>query len=67
MERNTFLKIVEQVGISKGIVHDHIFNLRCSGLLDAYIEGENITDYSLRLEGIRRMNEQMFDYLQSGQ
>lgn len=63
-ERKTFTEIVKNVGISKGIVHDHIFNLRCSGLLHAYIEGENVTDYSLRLEGIRHMNEEILEYLQ---
>ena len=61
--RKTFTEIVKHAGISKGIVHDHIFNLRCAGLLHAYIEGENVTAYSLRLEGIHRMNEQLFDYL----
>lgn len=49
-ERKTFTEIVKQAGISKGIVHDHIFSLRCAGLLHAYIEGENVTAYSLRLE-----------------
>ncbi|MEK4059284.1 MULTISPECIES: ArsR/SmtB family transcription factor [Paenibacillus] len=62
-ERKTFTEIVKQAGISKGIVHDHIFSLRCAGLLHAYIEGENVTAYSLRLEGIHRMNEQLFKYL----
>ncbi|MBW4082964.1 winged helix-turn-helix transcriptional regulator [Paenibacillus sp. S150] len=61
--RKTFTEIARQAGISKGIVHDHIFNLRCAGLLHAYIEGENVTSYSLRLEGIHRMNEQLFEYL----
>ncbi|HEY2491446.1 MAG TPA: winged helix-turn-helix domain-containing protein [Paenibacillus sp.] len=64
-ERKTFTEIVKNAGISKGIVHDHIFNLRCSGLLHAYIEGENVIDYSLRLDGIRQMNNQIFDYLQT--
>ncbi|OAB42274.1 ArsR/SmtB family transcription factor [Paenibacillus glacialis] len=63
-ERKTFTEIVKSAGLSKGIVHDHIFNLRSSGLLHAYIEGENVTDYSLRLEGIRHMNNQILDYLQ---
>ncbi|GGH09281.1 winged helix-turn-helix domain-containing protein [Paenibacillus segetis] len=63
-ERKTFTEIVRNVGISKGIVHDHIFNLRCSGLLHAYIEGENVTSYSLRLEGITTMNQEILDYLQ---
>ncbi|MEK5238375.1 helix-turn-helix transcriptional regulator [Paenibacillus sp. FSL L8-0470] len=62
-ERKTFTEIVKQAGISKGIVHDHIFSLRCAGLLHAYVEGENVTAYSLRLEGIHRMNEQLFKYL----
>ncbi|WP_252863276.1 ArsR/SmtB family transcription factor [Paenibacillus riograndensis] len=62
--RKTFTEIARQAGISKGIVHDHIFSLRCAGLLHAYIEGENVIAYSLRLEGIRRMNEQLFEYLQ---
>ena len=62
-ERRTFTEIAKMAGISKGIVHDHIFSLRCAGLLHAYIEGENVTGYSLRLEGIHRMNEQLFDYL----
>ncbi|OKP82384.1 transcriptional regulator [Paenibacillus sp. P3E] len=61
--RRTFTEIAKQAGISKGIVHDHIFSLRCAGLLNAYIEGENVTAYSLRLEGIHRMNEQLFEFL----
>lgn len=61
----TFTEIVKHAGISKGIVHDHIFNLRCAGLLHANIEGENVTAYSLRLEGIHQMNEQLFEYLKS--
>lgn len=61
--RKTFTEIVKHAGISKGIVHDHIFSLRCAGLLHAYIEGENVTAYSLRLEGIHQMNEQLFEYL----
>ncbi|MNN91519.1 hypothetical protein D3C81_2096460 [compost metagenome] len=63
-ERKTFTEIVKDAGISKGIVHDHIFNLRCAGLIHAYIEGENVTDYSLRLEGIHYMNNQLLNYLQ---
>ncbi|WP_370656195.1 ArsR/SmtB family transcription factor [Paenibacillus pedocola] len=62
-ERRSFTEIAKMAGISKGIVHDHIFSLRCAGLLHAYIEGENVTAYSLRLEGIHRMNELLFDYL----
>ena len=62
-ERKSFTEIAKQAGISKGIVHDHISSLRSAGLLNAYIEGENVTAYSLRLEGIQQMNEQLFNYL----
>ncbi|MFF2014443.1 ArsR/SmtB family transcription factor [Paenibacillus sp. NPDC058177] len=62
-ERKTFTEIVKDAGISKGIVHDHIFNLRCAGLLYAYIDGENVTTYSLRLDGLHKMNEQLLEYL----
>jgi DNA-binding transcriptional ArsR family regulator len=62
-ERKTFTEIVKDAGISKGIVHDHIFNLRCAGLLYAYIDGENVTTYSLRLDGLHSMNEQLLAYL----
>ncbi|ASA22824.1 ArsR/SmtB family transcription factor [Paenibacillus donghaensis] len=63
-ERRTFTEIVKQAGISKGIVHDHIFSLRSAGMLYAYIEGENVTSYSLRLQGIQQMNDQLYAYLQ---
>ncbi|AIQ30743.1 MULTISPECIES: ArsR/SmtB family transcription factor [Paenibacillus] len=62
-ERKSFTEIARQAGLSKGIVHDHISSLRSAGLLNAYIEGENVTSYSLRLEGIQQMNEQLFAYL----
>ncbi|AKG35326.1 ArsR/SmtB family transcription factor [Paenibacillus durus] len=62
-ERKTFSEIARSAGISKGIVHDHIFSLRCAGLLHAYIEGENVTSYSLRLEGVRQMNTQLLQFL----
>lgn len=64
-ERRTFSEIVRSAGISKGIVHDHIFSLRCAGLLHAYIEGENVTSYSLRLEGVHQMNALLLQYLES--
>jgi DNA-binding transcriptional ArsR family regulator len=62
-ERKSFTEIAKLAGISKGIVHDHITSLRSAGLLHAYIEGENVTAYSLRLEGIQQMNELLLDYL----
>lgn len=62
-ERRTFSEIVRSAGISKGIVHDHIFSLRCAGLLHAYIEGENTTSYSLRLQGVHQLNAQLLQYL----
>ncbi|WP_150273722.1 ArsR/SmtB family transcription factor [Paenibacillus tepidiphilus] len=62
-ERRTFSEIARSAGISKGIVHDHVFSLRCAGLLHAYIEGEAVTSYSLRLEGVRQMNTQLLQYL----
>ncbi|MNB68381.1 Bacterial regulatory protein, arsR family [compost metagenome] len=62
-ERKTFSEIARSAGISKGIVHDHIFSLRYAGLLHAYIEGENVTSYSLRLEGVNQMNSQLLSYL----
>ncbi|WP_238652935.1 ArsR/SmtB family transcription factor [Paenibacillus piscarius] len=62
-ERKSFTEIARQAGLSKGIVHDHITSLRSAGLLNAFIEGENVTAYSLRLEGIQQMNEQLSAYL----
>ncbi|CAM2845821.1 winged helix-turn-helix domain-containing protein [Paenibacillus sediminis] len=62
-EPKSFTEIVKHVGISKGIVHDHLFNLRTAGLIYAYIEGENVIGYSLRTQGIEQMYEQLLLYV----
>ncbi|PAD77740.1 ArsR/SmtB family transcription factor [Paenibacillus campinasensis] len=62
-EPRTFIEVVRHLGISKGITHDHIFNLRSAGLLNAHVVGETVSTYSLRLERIRQIEEGLLDYL----
>lgn len=61
----TFTEVVKHIGISKGITYEHIFNLRCSGLLRVHMEGENATVYNLRTQAIRELEEQLLRYVQA--
>ncbi|XID95572.1 ArsR/SmtB family transcription factor [Paenibacillaceae bacterium WGS1546] len=62
-EPHTFIEVVRHLGISKGITHDHIFNLRCAGLLNAHVVGETVSAYSLRLDRIQRIESELLEYL----
>ena len=62
-EPRSFIEVVRHLGISKGITHDHISNLRSAGLLNAHIVGESISAYSLRVERIRQIESELLDYL----
>ncbi|WP_010271580.1 ArsR/SmtB family transcription factor [Paenibacillus senegalensis] len=62
-EPHSFIEVVRHLGISKGITHDHIFNLRCAGLLNAHVVGETVSAYSLRLDRIRQVEQELLDYL----
>ncbi|WP_041622005.1 ArsR/SmtB family transcription factor [Paenibacillus sp. Y412MC10] len=62
-EPRTFIEVVRHLGISKGITHDHIFNLRCAGLLNVHVVGETVSTYSLRVERIQQIEQGLFDYL----
>jgi len=59
----SFIEVVRHLGISKGITHDHISNLRSAGLLNAHIVGESISGYSLRVERIRQIESELLEYL----
>ncbi|WP_088831773.1 ArsR/SmtB family transcription factor [Paenibacillus tyrfis] len=59
----SFTEIVRYIGISKGITHDHIFNLRSAGLLRAHMSGDSAVAYSLRKEAIGGLQESLLGYL----
>lgn len=63
-EPRSFIEVVRHLGISKGITHEHIFNLRCAGLLNAHIIGESVSTYSLRTGGIHQVQEELLAYLE---
>lgn len=62
-EPRTFIEVVRHLGISKGITHDHIFNLRSAGLLNAHVAGETVSSYSLRVERIQQIENGLLGYL----
>ncbi|GAB6928937.1 hypothetical protein JCM10914A_29200 [Paenibacillus sp. JCM 10914] len=62
-EPRTFIEVVRHLGISKGITHDHIFNLRSAGLLSVHVVGETVSTYSLRVERIQEIEQGLFEYL----
>ncbi|MDO3413069.1 winged helix-turn-helix domain-containing protein [Saccharibacillus sp. CPCC 101409] len=61
----TFIEIFRYLGLSKGITHDHISNLRRAGLTRAHFEGETLTVYSLRTPSIERLSEDLLAYIGS--
>ncbi|AFH59385.1 ArsR/SmtB family transcription factor [Paenibacillus caseinilyticus] len=60
----SFTDILRHVGLSKGITHEHISNLRCAGLLRAHVVGENVTVFSLRSSAVIRLQEQLLSYVE---
>lgn len=59
----SYTEIVRHLKLSKGITHDHIFKLRSAGLIHAHVEGENVTEYSLRLEALQHMHDRVLEYI----
>ncbi|MCT2197196.1 MULTISPECIES: ArsR/SmtB family transcription factor [unclassified Paenibacillus] len=59
----TFTEIVRHLQISKGITHDHVSKLRSGGFIRAHIDGETISEYSLRPEMLDVMHRKLVDYI----
>ncbi|WP_334075537.1 MULTISPECIES: winged helix-turn-helix domain-containing protein [Paenibacillus] len=59
----SFSEIVRHLNISKGITHDHISKLRTGGLIRAHIEGETVTEYSLRLDSLEELQKKLMAYI----
>lgn len=59
----SFSEIVRHLNISKGITHDHISKLRRGGLIRAHIEGEAVTEYSLRLKALEEFQKKLMAYI----
>ncbi|WP_151735689.1 ArsR/SmtB family transcription factor [Paenibacillus tengchongensis] len=59
-----FTEIVKEVGLSKSTIHYHLIALRAAGLVIVHSSGKS-TSYSLRLEALDGLPQQMADYLQS--
>lgn len=62
-EPKSFIEVARFMGLSKSIVHEHIFNLRSAGLLRAHVVGDSVTAYSLRTKAIPMLQEQLLNYL----
>ncbi|WP_254634987.1 helix-turn-helix transcriptional regulator [Paenibacillus sp. GbtcB18] len=63
-EPHSFIEVVRYLGISKGITHEHLFSLRCAGLLKAHVTGETVTGYSLRTSAVGELQELLLAYLE---
>ncbi|QAY68566.1 transcriptional regulator [Paenibacillus protaetiae] len=61
----TFIEIVRYLGLSKGITHDHLAKLRNAGLLYAHLEGENVTEYSIRTKSIYQVENKLLHYIEA--
>lgn len=59
----TFTEIVRHLQISKGITHDHVSKLRSGGFIRAHVDGETISEYSLRPEMLDVMHQKLVDYI----
>ncbi|WP_150272222.1 ArsR/SmtB family transcription factor [Paenibacillus tepidiphilus] len=59
-----FTEIVKAVGLSKSTIHYHLIALRAAGLIIVHSSGKSIS-YSLRLEALDGLPQQMAAYLQS--
>lgn len=60
----SFIEIVRELNLSKGITHDHVSKLRFAGLIYAHFEGETLTTYSLRMKGLEQMQRQIINYIE---
>lgn len=59
-----FTEIVKQVGLSKSTIHYHLIALRAAGLVIVHSSGKS-TSYSLRLEALDKLPDQIGTYLKS--
>lgn len=60
----SFTEIVKQVGLSKSTIHYHLIALRAAGLVIVHSTGKTAS-YSLRLEALQALPEQIGKYLES--
>ncbi|WP_042201412.1 ArsR/SmtB family transcription factor [Paenibacillus camerounensis] len=60
----SFTEIVKHVGLSKSTIHYHLIALRAAGLVIAHVSGKS-TSYSLRLEALQGLPQQIGTYLES--
>ncbi|MUT67697.1 ArsR family transcriptional regulator [Paenibacillus sp. NEAU-GSW1] len=60
----TFIEISKHLKLSKGITHDHLFNLRSAGLITSYIEGENQVAFGIRRHALYRIQDKLFQYIE---
>ncbi|MNE66567.1 HTH-type transcriptional regulator KmtR [compost metagenome] len=60
----SFTEIVKQVGLSKSTIHYHLIALRAAGLVIVHSSGKTAS-YSLRLEALRNLPQQIGSYLES--
>nr|WP_237690605.1 winged helix-turn-helix domain-containing protein [Paenibacillus caui] len=60
----SFIEIVRELKLSKGITHDHISKLRSAGLIYAHVQGETITEYSLRIKALGQIQDKLLDYIE---
>ncbi|MDT0124358.1 winged helix-turn-helix domain-containing protein [Paenibacillus sp. RRE4] len=57
----SFSEIVREVKLSKSTIHYHLIFLRAAGLVLVHYDHKN-TEYSLRLEALNRLPQQINDY-----
>lgn len=60
----TFIEIVREMKLSKGITHDHISKLRSAGLIYVHIQGETASEYSLRRKALYEFQSKLIDYIE---
>lgn len=61
----SFTEIVREVGLSKSTIHYHLIALRAAGLVIVHTKGNKNTSYSLRLEALSGLPQQIGTYLES--
>ncbi|OAX48782.1 ArsR/SmtB family transcription factor [Paenibacillus sp. AD87] len=59
----TFTEIVSKVKLSKSTVHYHLISLRAAGLVIVHYN-QKTTSYSLRLEALNKLSEQISAYIE---
>lgn len=60
----SFIEIVREMNLSKGITHDHIAKLRSAGLIYVHFQGETVTEYSLRRKALNEIQSKLLDYIE---